>query len=146
MTARVFEAGTNVGGTWYWNRYPGARFDSESWTYGKLPLQRSPTMVAQSRSGEAHLVAWIGLGRRGVAGMGGRPVPDPRIIIVPFKANQDRRHYIAKQRVQTDTKARPFRPQPPKANSPLEKPGFEPLVPLKGFGLLCGEKRDREAT
>ena len=34
MTALVFEAGTNVGGTWYWNRYPGARFDSESWTYG----------------------------------------------------------------------------------------------------------------
>src|SRR3979490_467793 len=34
MTARVFEAGTNVGGTWYWNRYPGARFDSESWTSG----------------------------------------------------------------------------------------------------------------
>src|SRR5580692_2843398 len=34
VTARVFEAGTNVGGTWYWNRYPGARFDSESWTYG----------------------------------------------------------------------------------------------------------------
>ena len=34
MTARVFEAGTGVGGTWYWNRYPGARFDSESWTYG----------------------------------------------------------------------------------------------------------------
>jgi cation diffusion facilitator CzcD-associated flavoprotein CzcO len=30
----VFEAGTDVGGTWYWNRYPGARFDSESWTYG----------------------------------------------------------------------------------------------------------------
>jgi cation diffusion facilitator CzcD-associated flavoprotein CzcO len=34
MTVQVFEAGTNVGGTWYWNRYPGARFDSESWTYG----------------------------------------------------------------------------------------------------------------
>jgi cation diffusion facilitator CzcD-associated flavoprotein CzcO len=34
MTARVFEAGTDLGGTWYWNRYPGARFDSESWTYG----------------------------------------------------------------------------------------------------------------
>ena len=34
MTTKVFEAGTNVGGTWYWNRYPGARFDSESWTYG----------------------------------------------------------------------------------------------------------------
>ena len=34
LNVRVFEAGTNVGGTWYWNRYPGARFDSESWTYG----------------------------------------------------------------------------------------------------------------
>src|SRR5690242_4546639 len=33
LKARVFEAGTGVGGTWYWNRYPGARFDSESWTY-----------------------------------------------------------------------------------------------------------------
>ena len=28
MTAKVFETGTGVGGTWYWNRYPGARFDS----------------------------------------------------------------------------------------------------------------------
>ncbi len=27
---------TGVGGTWYWNRYPGARFDSESYTYGYL--------------------------------------------------------------------------------------------------------------
>src|SRR5215470_14425004 len=34
MRVRVFETGTGVGGTWYWNRYPGARFDSESWTYG----------------------------------------------------------------------------------------------------------------
>ncbi len=30
----VLEDGGNIGGTWYWNRYPGARFDSESWTYG----------------------------------------------------------------------------------------------------------------
>jgi cation diffusion facilitator CzcD-associated flavoprotein CzcO len=34
MNVRVFEAGTDVGGTWYWNRYPGARFDSESYSYG----------------------------------------------------------------------------------------------------------------
>ncbi len=34
MSARVFEAGSDVGGTWYWNRYPGARFDSESYSYG----------------------------------------------------------------------------------------------------------------
>ena len=34
MSVRVFEDGDAVGGTWYWNRYPGARFDSESYTYG----------------------------------------------------------------------------------------------------------------
>src|SRR5712675_3652209 len=34
MRVRVFEAGTGVGGTWYWNRYPGGRFDSESYSYG----------------------------------------------------------------------------------------------------------------
>ena len=34
MKVRVLEAGTGVGGTWYWNRYPGARFDSESYSYG----------------------------------------------------------------------------------------------------------------
>lgn len=33
ISAKAFEAGTNVGGTWYWNRYPGARTDSESWVY-----------------------------------------------------------------------------------------------------------------
>ena len=31
--AQVFEAGDNVGGTWYWNRYPGARCDVESMEY-----------------------------------------------------------------------------------------------------------------
>ena len=34
FSARAFEEGSGVGGTWYWNRYPGARFDSESYTYG----------------------------------------------------------------------------------------------------------------
>jgi cation diffusion facilitator CzcD-associated flavoprotein CzcO len=34
LRVKVFETGTGVGGTWYWNRYPGARFDSESWSYG----------------------------------------------------------------------------------------------------------------
>ncbi|GAA2599333.1 NAD(P)/FAD-dependent oxidoreductase [Winogradskya consettensis] len=32
-TAVVFEAGADVGGTWYWNRYPGARVDVESLAY-----------------------------------------------------------------------------------------------------------------
>src|SRR3954451_20160134 len=36
FTATLVEAGGGVGGTWYWNRYPGARFDSESYTYAYL--------------------------------------------------------------------------------------------------------------
>src|SRR3954468_13847890 len=33
LSVRVYEAGDGVGGTWYWNRYPGARCDSESFYY-----------------------------------------------------------------------------------------------------------------
>src|SRR3954469_25568045 len=33
MSAKVFEAGSGVGGTWFWNRYPGARCDVESIDY-----------------------------------------------------------------------------------------------------------------
>jgi cyclohexanone monooxygenase len=33
FSARVFEQGSGVGGTWYWNRYPGARCDVESMQY-----------------------------------------------------------------------------------------------------------------
>ncbi|MFC4950892.1 flavin-containing monooxygenase [Pseudonocardia sp. GCM10023141] len=33
LATRVFEAGDGVGGTWYWNRYPGARCDVESMSY-----------------------------------------------------------------------------------------------------------------
>src|SRR5580704_1235956 len=36
FSAQLVEAGGGVGGTWYWNRYPGARFDSESYTYAYL--------------------------------------------------------------------------------------------------------------
>ena len=33
LSVRVYEAGSDVGGTWYWNRYPGARCDVESLAY-----------------------------------------------------------------------------------------------------------------
>lgn len=33
LSARVYEAGSGIGGTWHWNRYPGARSDSSSWIY-----------------------------------------------------------------------------------------------------------------
>ena len=34
IDATVLESAGDLGGTWYWNRYPGCRFDSESYTYG----------------------------------------------------------------------------------------------------------------
>ena len=34
FTAKAVDEASGVGGTWYWNRYPGARFDSESYSYG----------------------------------------------------------------------------------------------------------------
>src|SRR5579862_9684359 len=36
FSALLVEAGEGAGGTWFWNRYPGARFDSESYTYGYI--------------------------------------------------------------------------------------------------------------
>jgi cation diffusion facilitator CzcD-associated flavoprotein CzcO len=33
LSVKAIEAGSDVGGTWYWNRYPGARTDSEAWVY-----------------------------------------------------------------------------------------------------------------
>lgn len=34
LSCMLFETGEGPGGAWYWNRYPGARFDSESYSYG----------------------------------------------------------------------------------------------------------------
>jgi cation diffusion facilitator CzcD-associated flavoprotein CzcO len=34
IEATVLDSAPDLGGTWYWNRYPGCRFDSESYTYG----------------------------------------------------------------------------------------------------------------
>ncbi|PCJ37686.1 MAG: cyclohexanone monooxygenase [Cellvibrionales bacterium] len=34
LLVKVYETGAGVGGAWYWNKYPGCRFDSESYTYG----------------------------------------------------------------------------------------------------------------
>jgi cation diffusion facilitator CzcD-associated flavoprotein CzcO len=33
LKVRVYDEAETVGGTWYWNRYPGARCDSDSYTY-----------------------------------------------------------------------------------------------------------------
>ncbi len=36
LAVRAYDSATDVGGTWYWNRYPGAKFDSESYIYQYL--------------------------------------------------------------------------------------------------------------
>ncbi len=36
LSVRAFDKAADVGGTWYWNRYPGARFDSECYIYQYL--------------------------------------------------------------------------------------------------------------
>ena len=36
LAVKAFDAASDVGGTWYWNRYPGARFDSEGYIYQYL--------------------------------------------------------------------------------------------------------------
>jgi cation diffusion facilitator CzcD-associated flavoprotein CzcO len=36
LNVRAYDAASDVGGTWYWNRYPGARFDSEAYIYQYL--------------------------------------------------------------------------------------------------------------
>jgi (2,2,3-trimethyl-5-oxocyclopent-3-enyl)acetyl-CoA 1,5-monooxygenase len=39
ISVRGIEAGADVGGTWYWNRYPGCRLDTESYAYGYFQLK-----------------------------------------------------------------------------------------------------------
>ena len=47
LSARVLEAGTDVGGTWYWNRYPGASCDIESYIY--FPLLEETGFVPKQK-------------------------------------------------------------------------------------------------
>ncbi|MBT2304867.1 NAD(P)/FAD-dependent oxidoreductase [Variovorax paradoxus] len=39
LRVQGYEAGSDVGGTWYWNRYPGCRLDTESYAYGYFELK-----------------------------------------------------------------------------------------------------------
>ena len=50
LRVRVFERGADVGGTWFWNRYPGARCDIESVDYSLLVLRRSSSRSGYGRS------------------------------------------------------------------------------------------------
>jgi cation diffusion facilitator CzcD-associated flavoprotein CzcO len=57
MAARVFETGDDVGGTWYWNRYPGARCDVESveYSYGFSEELQQEWVWSERYAGQAEL-------------------------------------------------------------------------------------------
>ena len=80
FSARVFEAGGGVGGTWYWNRYPGAQCDTASMVYmplleetGHMPSEKyahGPEILAHcERIGEMFGLADLALFHTEVTGL-----------------------------------------------------------------------------
>lgn len=61
MTVRVYEAGSGVGGTWYWNRYPGARCDSESmyYSYSFDPELEQEWTWSERYPGQAEILRYL---------------------------------------------------------------------------------------
>ena len=57
FSVRVFERGDDVGGTWYWNRYPGARCDVESMQYSYCSTRRCNRSGAGRRSSPHSLIS-----------------------------------------------------------------------------------------
>jgi cation diffusion facilitator CzcD-associated flavoprotein CzcO len=61
MSVRGFEAGGGVGGTWYWNRYPGARCDSESmyYSYSFLPELEQEWPLTERYPGQPQILEYL---------------------------------------------------------------------------------------
>src|ERR1700742_1189847 len=61
LTAHVSEAGDGVGGTWYWNRYPGARCDSETmfYSYSFLPELEQEWPLEERYPGQPKILAYL---------------------------------------------------------------------------------------
>ena len=61
LAVRVFEAGHGVGGTWYWNRYPGARCDSESmyYSYSFLPDLEKEWPLLERYPGQPEILRYL---------------------------------------------------------------------------------------
>jgi cyclohexanone monooxygenase len=61
LSVHGFEAGTGVGGTWYWNRYPGARCDSESmyYSYSFLPELEQEWPLTERYPGQPDILRYI---------------------------------------------------------------------------------------
>ncbi|GAA1076939.1 flavin-containing monooxygenase [Nocardiopsis composta] len=61
LRARVFEAGSGIGGTWFWNRYPGARCDVESidYSYSFSPELEQEWEWTHRYPGQAEILRYI---------------------------------------------------------------------------------------
>jgi len=60
LTVRVIEAGSGVGGTWYWNRYPGARCDTETmqYSYSFSPELQQEWRWTEKFAGQPEILAY----------------------------------------------------------------------------------------
>ena len=72
MSVKGYEAGDDVGGTWYWNRYPGCRLDTESYAYGYFSLKGliPPWQWSERFAGQQELLRYV---RHAAEWMGVRP-------------------------------------------------------------------------
>ena len=61
LTVRVFEAGKGIGGTWYWNQYPGARCDVESleYSYQFSPELQQEWEWTERYAGQAEILRYL---------------------------------------------------------------------------------------
>jgi cyclohexanone monooxygenase len=61
LATRVYEAGDDVGGTWYWNRYPGARCDIESmdYSYSFSEALQQEWRWSERYAGQAEILRYI---------------------------------------------------------------------------------------
>ena len=61
FSARIFEAGNGVGGTWFWNRYPGARVDIESqeYSYSFSPELENEWQWTERYASQPELLAYL---------------------------------------------------------------------------------------
>src|SRR6202012_2254806 len=61
LTARVYEAGSGVGGTWYWNRYPGARVDivSQEYSYSFSPELEDEWQWSEKYASQDELLRYV---------------------------------------------------------------------------------------
>ena len=80
FSTRVFEAGDDVGGTWYWNRYPGARCDIQSIDYctASIPSWQREWQWSEKYATQPEILRYLQPRRRQARPAPRHPLLDPR--------------------------------------------------------------------